>query len=143
MTTPTVPIIQQPQQPNRSVAMWVYLTDIIVSIIALCLPFLLLLLWVPPLIFRSAYPDDPFVQNHAANVLNNGLTALIRFAVAGIGILLCLTGYGAILGIPLILAALASGIGGWVCAILGAVKANASEKFVFPVWVAFRFVHTK
>lgn len=38
------------------------------------------------------------------------------------------------------IAVFASGVGGVICSIIGAVKAHAGETYIFPRWVAFRFV---
>ena len=86
----------------------------------------------------------PKPQLTAVTPLNPWCWDLAACRGGGSGILLCLiSSWGAIVGIPLILAAFARGVGGVVYSIIGAVKANNGESYVFPRWIAFRFVHTK
>jgi uncharacterized Tic20 family protein len=78
--------------------------------------------FVCALVIYLLYKDrGPFVHRHSANALNVQITAGIAFIV---GIILCLTIIGLIIGIPLIIAA---GIYAIVVHLIGAIKANNGE----------------
>ncbi len=78
--------------------------------------------FVCALVIYLLYKDrGPFVHRHAANALNVQITAGIAFIV---GIILCITIIGLIIGIPLIIAA---GIYAIVVHLIGAIKANNGE----------------
>jgi uncharacterized Tic20 family protein len=78
--------------------------------------------FVCALVIYLVYKDrGPFVHHHAANALNVQITAGIAVIV---GIILCVTIIGLIVGIPLIIAA---GLYAIVVHLIGAIKANNGE----------------
>lgn len=78
--------------------------------------------FVCALVIYLIYKDrGPFVHRHAANALNVQITAGIAFIV---GIILCITIIGLIIGVPLIIGA---GIYAIVMHLIGAIKANNGE----------------
>ncbi|HQD68066.1 MAG TPA: DUF4870 domain-containing protein, partial [Ornithinibacter sp.] len=80
------------------------------------------------LVFRDR---GPFVRHHAANALNVQITAGIAILL---GIVLTITIIGAIIGIPLMIAAVVWAI---IVHIIGAVKANNGEWWTPPLTPQF------
>ncbi len=126
--------------------MWAYLSVIIMyaclvllSVIAPFLAILALFYWAPPLMFRAMNPNDTFVRNHAANMVNATLTSLIAGMVLLIGIGLCFTILRPV-GILLIIGWVTLAVSQFICEIKGAIRASNCEPYMFPHWVALRFV---
>jgi uncharacterized Tic20 family protein len=126
--------------------MWAYLSVIIMyaslvllSVIAPFLAILAFFYWAPPLMFRAMNPNDTFVRNHAANMVNATLTSLIAGVVLLIGIGLCFTILRPV-GILFIIGWVAYFVSLFVCEVKGAIRASNGRTYVFPYWLTIRFV---
>lgn len=88
--------------------------------------------FVAALVLYIVYKDrGPFVRSHTANALNVQITCAIMFVA---GVIFTVTLIGAIIGIPLMIAA---GIYGVVMHILGALKASNGEFWNPPLTIQF------
>jgi uncharacterized Tic20 family protein len=84
---------------------------------------------LPLIIYLVKRDESPFVRAHASEVLNFHLSLFIYALCAAVLVLI-------LIGIPLlILIALL----GFICAIVGAIKASNDEYYFYPLTV--RFIH--
>lgn len=136
--------------PNAQAAMWAHIAPLCTLVAALILFPLVVCFWVGPLVIRSSYKNDAFVRHHATQALNETLTGLSLFL--GLLLLICVAALvsaqgGNGVGIAAIILALvaavlifALGITRAVFEVIAAIKAYHGDRFIFPAWIAFRFV---
>jgi uncharacterized Tic20 family protein len=84
---------------------------------------------LPLIVYLVKRNESPFVRAHSSEVLNFHLSLIIYAICAAVLILV-------LIGIPLLILI---GLLGFICAIVGAIKASNDEYYYYPLTV--RFIH--